>query len=562
MSSKIALLLFLCAVLVFTLPMVHISHASTATISPQNVSVDTGSIAHPTITTFTFTGSGVGLPPGGNGTPTMAYDIQIKAETSLGGECFINQTDETNGELFNYSLISNGTKNTGCLDNGSLTFAPLYGPYNITFTTYNETGNGSEIASAKATYNVNFNLITPTLSLSTNALDVGQSATINVNWEYLNYSFPSGTPPFTVKLYSSSTSSCGGSGATLVDSSNGITTYSESFTVSPTTTGTIYYCAVVTDSSYDSAQTKNSTIMPLYVAETPTIRLSVPNLGYDQGQPATFGFALNGGIGPFEVSLISAQNSSKIGNTLILSSPGSSGSFTFNVPDTPGSYSYYVKAIDEETNNGSTSPYTFESSGSPNSITYTVSPTLSVPSISLSSSKVEQGQPFSASLSWSGGTEPYTANVYVYNSTSNALVTGLTGLSVNSISSNTANISIQSNDIAPGTYYLKATVADSSSSGPEINSSISGNFVITAGPEITETLSSNSLTYPNFPAVNLQVANGISPYSVTISIVNQATGSVVESNYERVEQRYEYAPCAPALCGYDYGLYRYYEAFS
>ncbi|MCL5404265.1 MAG: hypothetical protein M1125_00275 [Candidatus Marsarchaeota archaeon] len=506
------------------------AHAGTATISPQNVSVDTRSIAHPTITTFTFTGSGVGLLPNESGTPTMAYNIQIKAQTSLGGECFISVTSEKNNQSYAYNLTSNGTLSSGCQDNGFLTFAPLYGPYNITFTTYNDTGNGEEIASANAIYNVNYNLATPTLSLSTNALDVGQSVTMNVNWEYLNYPLPTGTPPFTVKLYSSSTSSCGGSGATLVDSSNDITTYSKSFTVAPTTTGTIYYCAVVTDSSYDSAQTKNSTIMPLYVAATPTIRLSVDYFNYDQGQPATFGFAINNGMGPFDVSLISASNGSEIGNTLTLDSPGSSGSFTFNVPDTTGSYDYYVKVIDEETNNGGTNPYTFESSGSPDSIQYTVNPTLSVPSISLSSSRVEQGQPFSASLSWTGGTEPYTANVYVYNATSNALVTGLTGLGISGISSDTANIPIQSNELMPGTYYLEAAVTDSSGTGSETNSAVSGNFIIAAGPEITETLSSNSLTYPNYPTINLQVANGISPYSVTINIVNQATGSVVESN--------------------------------
>ncbi|MCW6161408.1 MAG: hypothetical protein LVQ97_04455 [Candidatus Micrarchaeales archaeon] len=410
-----------------------------------------------------------------------------------------------------------------------MTFAPLYGPYNITFTTYNDSGNGAEIASAKATYTVNYNLVTPTLSLSTNALDVGQSAIMTVKWNYPNNSFATGTPPFTVNLYSSSTSSCGGSGATLVDSSNDITTYSESFTVSPTTTGTIYYCAVVKDSSYGNPETKSSTAMPLYVAGTPTIRLSVTNFNYDQGQSATFGFALNGGIGPFEVSLISAQNGSQIGNTLTLNSPGSSGSFTFNLPNTPGSYSYYVKAIDEETNNGGASPYTFESSGSPDSITYTVSPTLSVPSISLSSNLIEQGQPFSASLSWTGGTEPYTANVYIYNATSNALMTGLPGLSLGGISSDTANIPIQSNDLAPGTYYLKATVADSSGTGPETNSSLSGNFVITAAPKIIETLSSNSLTYPNFPTVKIKAVNGTPPYSVAISISNPFTG-FTESN--------------------------------
>jgi hypothetical protein len=481
---------------------------------------------------FTFIGNGVGLPPNAiSGTPTMLYDILIQAETSQGGECLISESGEQNGAAFHYNITSNGTTTSDCQSGGSLTLAPLYGPYDITFSTYNQTGNGKEIASASATFKVNFNLATPTISLSTNALDVGQSATIDVSWNYSGYSLPTGTPPFTVKLYSNSNNAaCGGSGATLVDSANDISSYSESFTVSPTATGTTYYCAVVNDSSYGDPEIKSSTIIPLYVAGTPSIRLSVTKYNYDQGQPATFGFNLGGGIGPFEVSLISSPSNTQIGNTLTLSSPGSSGSFTFNVPDTTGSYDYYVKVIDEETNNGGTNPYTFESSGSPDSIQYTVNPTLSIPSISLSSSRVEQGQPFSASLSWTGGTEPYTANVYVYNAISNALVTGLTGLSLSGISSDTANIPIQSNEIMPGTYYLKAVVSDSSGTDPETNSSVSGNFVVIAAPKITETLSSNSLTYPNFPTIGLQVVNGTPPYSATIDIVNASTESIVESN--------------------------------
>ena len=480
---------------------------------------------------FTFIGNGVGLPPNASGTPTMLYDILIQAETSQGGECLISESGEQNGAAFHYNITSNGITTSDCQSGGSLTLAPFYGPYDITFSTYNETGNSNEIASASATFNVNSNLATPTISLSTNALDVGQSATIDVSWNYPGSSFPTGTPPFTVKLYSNSNNAaCGGSGATLVDSANDISSYSESFTVSPTATGTTYYCAVVNDSSYGDPEIKSSTIIPLYVAGTPSIRLSVTKYNYDQGQPATFGFNLGGGIGPFEVSLISSPSNTQIGNTLTLSSPGSSGSFTFNVPDTTGSYDYYVKVIDEETNNGGTNPYTFESSGSPDSIQYTVNPTLSIPSISLSSSRVEQGQPFSASLSWTGGTEPYTANVYVYNAISNALVTGLTGLSLSGISSDTANIPIQSNEIMPGTYYLKAVVSDSSGTDPETNSSVSGNFVVIAAPKITETLSSNSLTYPNFPTIGLQVVNGTPPYSAIIDIVSKATVSIVESN--------------------------------
>jgi hypothetical protein len=110
---------------------------------------------------FTFIGNGVGLPPNASGTPTMLYDILIKAETSSGGECLISESGEQNGAAFHYNITSNGTTTSDCQSGGSLTLAPLYGPYNITFSTYNQTGNSKEIASASATFKVNFNLATP-----------------------------------------------------------------------------------------------------------------------------------------------------------------------------------------------------------------------------------------------------------------------------------------------------------------------------------------------------------------------------------------------------------------
>ncbi len=519
----------------FLIAMPSVSHAAlTASISPQNVNVDTGTSTNPIHTTFTFIGNGIGNPSGTtSGNATMTYNIEIISDdgSGTGGSCFITQNGFTNKESYSYTLLSNGTQTADCGSN-SIIMNYANSPYNITFTATNSS-QPSDSYTTKTQFFIYPNLAVNSIALSTNALDVEQQVAATVKWNLAaDVNAYSGVPPYNVVLYSSTSStSCSGSGATPVSSANDISSDSKSFTVLPTTNGNIHYCAVVTDSSYNSQETKQSNIMPLYVAGTPSIRLSVKNFSYDVSQPVKIGFSLNGGIGPFDVTLISAQNSSQVGNTLTLDSPNVSSSFTFNVPNAAGSYSYYVKAIDEETNKGGTNPYTFTSSGSPDSITYTISPTLAQPSISLNSDNVEQGQPFSAALSWTGGTEPYTANVYIYNATSNSFVTGLPGLGMSGISSDSANIPIQSNALMPGTYYLKAVVSDSSGGGSETNSSISGNFVISAAPKITETLSSNSLTYPDFPTITIAVANGISPYSATINIVNQDTGSVVESNF-------------------------------
>ncbi|EQD44147.1 40-residue YVTN family beta-propeller repeat protein, partial [mine drainage metagenome] len=131
------------------------------------------------------------------------------------------------------------------------------------------------------------------------------------------------------------------------------------------------------------------------------------------------GFVIHNGIGPFTASFYSASNNTQIGSTQDIPTPDSSGSFTFNAPVTAGSYTYYIKGVDEETNNGgSGAAYDFQSQ---NAI-YTISPALKAPTISISSNALDQGQPLEANVVVTGGTEPYSATVDVYSASSNALV--------------------------------------------------------------------------------------------------------------------------------------------
>ena len=87
---------------------------------------------------------------------------------------------------------------------------------------------------------VNLKLSTPTINPSNTTIDNGQSVTFSSTWS-------GGTPDYTAKLYSSSTSTCN-TGSTLVQSIPSLTTGSTAFNpVTPTST--TYYCIFITDSA-------------------------------------------------------------------------------------------------------------------------------------------------------------------------------------------------------------------------------------------------------------------------------------------------------------------------
>lgn len=514
-------MLFLCAVLVFTASMAISGAAFTASISPQSAGVDYNPNG---VAAFT-------LSTAGSSTNKIEYSYTINGTPySRTGKCTDYITPfYTVGQQYALKIPDGGSIGPGTsadiCNSGVIYLTSFYSPYTIVFSA---TADNTSLLTETATAFLN---IYPTLTFkSLSVLAVSYSDVLRFNVSWVNASgYNSGVPPFKVAItYGTSSSSCS-SDNTVIASANditGLSTDTYALTANaPSPSGTYYYCASVTDSNYPNGITVSS-ISPV-VANTvtaPTLSIiSVPTK-VDQGQQINVEFEVYNGIGPFSIAAYS--NSIEVSSNVIVNTPNTNGSVSFGIADSPGNYIYTLAGVDKETNDGSNGiTYDF----STNSPSIKVNPVLSAPTILLSSKSIEQGLPLNAELSWGEGTEPYTANVYVYNSTSNALVTGLTGLSVNSISSNTANISIQSNDIAPGTYYLKATVADSSGSGPEINSSISGNFVITPGPKIAETFIPKSTIYPNSTTVKIEAVNGTSPYTAVISIVNLSK-VVEESN--------------------------------
>ena len=139
----------------------------------------------------------------------------------------------------------------------------------------------------------------PSINPSNPTIDNGQSVTFSSTWS-------GGTPDYTAKLYSSSTSTCN-TGSTLVQTLSSLTGGSASFgSISPTST--TYYCIFVTDSA-TSPETINSinseiVVNPALVANS--ITPSSPKI--DSGQSITLTANPSGGTLDTKVPLYLIYN--------------------------------------------------------------------------------------------------------------------------------------------------------------------------------------------------------------------------------------------------------------
>ncbi|QQG49390.1 MAG: hypothetical protein HY247_03545 [archaeon] len=147
------------------------------------------------------------------------------------------------------------------------------------------------VASAPITVVVNAALHVPALS-APSGIDTGQSVPVTVSWT-------GGTSPYSVAVYSSSTSSCSDS-STLADSSNG-TALSVHFSDLPTISSDTWFCAVVTDSAGSPSSaislTKPVAVNPALVA--PSVDTSLSSVASGHGAVIFMTSDIFGGTGPF-----------------------------------------------------------------------------------------------------------------------------------------------------------------------------------------------------------------------------------------------------------------------
>ncbi|MDE1860637.1 MAG: hypothetical protein KGH72_02860 [Candidatus Micrarchaeota archaeon] len=240
-----------------------------------------------------------------------------------------------------------------------------------------------------------------------------QSATLN-----------SGTPPYTAKLYSSSTSTCN-SGSTLVQTISGLAAANAIFSaVSPTSN--TWYCVFITDSASTPVTTNsiNSEVTVNPALATPTIAgTNSPTV--DANQYISFSAYESAGTSPFTYKFY-VYNS--VTGTQLASTTTSSNTFLWQVPAADAGNTVNANVFVTDSSYG-----TAQTANSILTSTWTVNPALSTPTLTVSNTPyVDAGQYESFAASWSGGTSSYTANYQVVNSVTgtlvaNALYSGLSG---------------------------------------------------------------------------------------------------------------------------------------
>lgn len=342
--------------------------------------------------------------------------------------------------------------------------------------------------------------------VSPGAIDSGQPATINatVNWS-------GGTPPFSIEIYSGSSSTC--SSDTIARTSvSGVAASPGSVIFSAPSSDT-YYCALVTDSGVVHESTTSSTALltvnPVLVTSPPTLSPSVLDSGQSVNVKATATWS--GGSPPYLVTLYGGNSVTCGGDTNVVAVVGgsnpqtgltaSSASFTFA---SPAETAYYCFSVTDS----SGVPVTVSSGTS----AMTINPALSATLRSLSPPALDSGQSetISASLSWTGGTAPYSVSLFsgIYPACS------ADSTPAGSAQSDlfTKSTSIPFASPASSVYYC-AKVTDSSGSPVSVTTT-SIQFIVNPPPAATITPPSPSVgSGQTGPALTSHASSGTPPYT-------------------------------------------------
>jgi YVTN family beta-propeller protein len=332
--------------------------------------------------------------------------------------------------------------------------------------------------------------LAPTLVLSPQAEDKGQFTTVTAT-----VTLSGGTPPYTVTLYSGSSSSCASDTTKVAvitgpNPQSGIAGTSAAFTFSSPGSST-YYCARGTDSATTPATASSSTVL-FTLNPPPTAVIAISPTAVDSGQASvtvTATVTWSGGISPYTVTLYSGSSSSCASDTTkvaVITGPnpqsgiaGTSAAFTFS---SPGSSTYYCTSLTD----GGSPPFT----GSSATTLFTVNPALR-DSFVLSPTVLDSGQSatVSATVTWSGGTSLYTVTLYSGSSSSCASdTTTVSVLSASNPRTGVTGTTAPFTFASPGsTTYYCASVEDASAEPATAMSSTSAFTVnpILAGPVIS-----------------------------------------------------------------------------
>ncbi|MGI0140764.1 MAG: hypothetical protein ACREBT_06460, partial [Thermoplasmata archaeon] len=246
---------------------------------------------------------------------------------------------------------------------------------------------------------VNDALSVPRLSPSaTQTIDNGQTVVFSVSWT-------GGSSPITATLYSGTSATCS-SDTTLVQTAESASSPQSFLAVSPTSN--TYYCASVLDSASLPATGSSGTVQVIVnpTLGTPILSPSTTQT-FDTSQTIAVAFSASwiGGTSPFVAALYSGNSSKCSDDTAlveVLTDAASPQSFS---AVSPSSSTYYCASITDQ----ATTPVA-ESTGATQVI---VNPVLGSAVLSPPTTQtIAIGQTVTFSVSWTGGSSPFTATLY------------------------------------------------------------------------------------------------------------------------------------------------------
>jgi len=289
--------------------------------------------------------------------------------------------------------------------------------------------------------------------------------------------FVGGSSWYAVTIYSGTDSICAND-KTVVASQNDITADEAilSFPEPSTPSSITYYCAVVSDITGNTVVLGPVQVDISPALTTPTLAISPTSIDFGMSTTVTAKVSWAGGNAPYTVQLMSGSSSSCASDTTLVAThtgiPGITTTFTF---PSPSSTTFYCAGVYD-----SSAPPSLTNS---TSVEFLVEGLFAVNAPTASSlltevqNPVYEGVPDTVTVTWSGGSGPFTVTLYQYFSSSNtptsdscgtgawmlaAVSPGsnpVTGIAASS-GTESASFSVLLEPSSTGSYYYCAAVTD------------------------------------------------------------------------------------------------------
>ncbi len=395
---------------------------------------------------------------------------------------------------YSYQWFTGGTCTTAILSATSSTYNAS--PASSTTYSYRVTDSASlpvSRCSSGNTVTVNSALAAGAITPASPKINSGQSITLIAS--------PSGgTTPYTYQWYSGASASCSSDTTPLGAASTQV--------VLPT--ANTYYCYNVTDSAFSPAS--QSSITDLVTIDPVLVAGPITPLGaaIDIGQSITLTANPSGGTVPYSYQWYSGTSPDCSSDTAPL------GTSSTQVVSSSSSAYYCYRVTDSSPGNPATS------ATSPTDLV-TVNPVLAISPLT-TTSPIDSGQSTSITVSWSGGTSPYTLTLFTSSSSSSCA--GLIQVGQNTAVTGTTASFTQSPTTT--TSYC-ASITDGASSPATIRTTSPSSVVVNPALLVNNpTATSSALDSGQQSTMSSTFTGGTLPYAC--QWLQKAPGSTTYSN--------------------------------